>query len=140
VIDVLPVQLNNLRRKLAPGVPVRLMEMDSTALEFADAQYDRIVLYFLLHEQPQQVRERTMREAMRVLKPGGKILIVDYGAPSKWHPLRYLMLPFLGWLEPFAIAMWNNELTDLLPQQMSARTWKKTSYFGGLYQRLVSPG
>lgn len=138
VIDVLPVQLDNLRRKLEPGDPVRMMDMDSTSLEFADGTYDRVVLFFLFHEQPQHVRERTMREALRVVKPGGKILIVDYAAPSKWHPLRYLMLPWVGKLEPFAIEMWNTELADLLPRQMSGREWRKTSYFGGLYQRLVS--
>lgn len=140
VIDVLPVQLQNLRRKLRPGAPVRTMEMDSTALEFADASYDRVVLFFLLHEMPKDVRERTVREAMRVLKPGGTILIVDYAQPSKWHPLRYLLLPFLAVLEPYAVDLWYKELNEVLPEEMAGRTWQKTSYFGGLYQRLVSRG
>jgi ubiquinone/menaquinone biosynthesis C-methylase UbiE len=75
---------------------------------------------------------------MRVLKPEGKLVIVDFGNPSRWHPFRYLWLPFLGLLEPFAVALWNNELTDIVPAQMLRRTWRKTSYFGGLFQKLAS--
>jgi ubiquinone/menaquinone biosynthesis C-methylase UbiE len=140
VIDILPVQLTNLRRKLWPGAPVRTLQMDATALEYPDASFDRVVLFFLLHEQPQQVRERTVREAMRVLKPGGTILIVDYAQPAKWHPVRYALLPILAFLEPFAVDLWYSELDEVLPDQMAGRTWRKTSYFGGLYQRLVSRG
>jgi ubiquinone/menaquinone biosynthesis C-methylase UbiE len=140
VVDVLPVQLENLRRKLWPGAPVRMQEMDSTALEFPDAQFDRVVLFFLLHELPREVRARTVREALRVLKPGGKILIVDYAQPAKWHPVRYFLLPILAVLEPFAVDLWYSELDEVLPEELSGRTWRKTSYFGGLYQRLVSKG
>jgi len=144
VVDILPVQLQNLRRKLQPDAPVCTEEMDSTALEYADATFDRVVLFFLLHEQPQEAREQTLREALRVLKPGGTILIMDYAKPAKWHPVRYVLLPILSFLEPFAVDLWRFELKDVLPEQFagrtSGRTWRKTSYFGGLYQRLVSQG
>ena len=140
VIDILPVQLDNLRKKLRPGAPVRIQQMDSTALEFSDARYDRVVLFFLLHEQPRDVRERTVREALRVVKPGGTVLIVDYAQPAKWHPMRYLLLPFLALLEPFAVDLWYSELDQVLPDQMAGRTWRKTPYYGGLYQKLVSTG
>jgi ubiquinone/menaquinone biosynthesis C-methylase UbiE len=138
VIDILPVQLENLRSKLWPGAPVRMQEMDSEHLEYADNSFDRVVLFFLMHEQPDGVRDNSLREALRVLKPGGQILMVDYGQSSKWHPLRYLLLPFLRFLEPFAVKLWYNEMTEVMPQAMAGRTWKKTSYFGGMYQRLVS--
>lgn len=138
VIDVLPVQLDNLRRKLKPGLPVRLQEMNSERLEFADATFDRVVLFFLMHEQPDGVRHRTLREALRVLKPGGQILLVDYAKAAWWHPVRYLLLPILRILEPFAGALWDSELADVMPREMAGCTWRRTSYFGGLYQRLVA--
>lgn len=139
LIDVVPAQLENVSRKIAAkdASAVHLMQMNAVSLAFAPETYDRTVLYFLLHEEPQDVRERTVSEAMRVLKPGGTLVILDYGKPSAWHPLRYLLLPLLGYLEPFAIALWNNELWDLLPKQLSAGQCKKTSYFGGLYQKIV---
>ena len=138
VIDVLPVQLENLGRKLPRGVSATLHQMDAAALDFPDASFDQVLLFFLLHEEPQEYREKTMREALRVLKPCGKIIVADYGAPHARHPLRYLLLPFLGWLEPTAHELWNREFVELLPNEMCGRAWRKTSYFGGLYQMLVS--
>jgi signal transduction histidine kinase len=37
---------------------------------------------------------------LRVVKPGGKLVIVDYHKPSIFHPLRYLFPPFFKLLEP----------------------------------------
>lgn len=138
VVDVLPVQIENLKRKLPSKAAAALHIMDAAALRFPDDSFEQVLLFFLLHEQPQEYRERTVREALRVLKPGGTIIIVDYGTPSLWHPLRYLLVPFFGWLEPTAKNLWRRELADILPIEMAGRPWRKTSYFGGLYQVLVS--
>jgi len=136
VVDVLPVQLDNLRRKLPAGAAVNVRLGDSASLGAASASYDRVLLFFLLHEQPEAVRRRTLAEAVRVTKPGGSIVIVDYHRPQAWHPLRWFMAPLLARLEPFALDLWRHELTEWLP----AGSWEVVSsdrYFGGLYQRLV---
>lgn len=137
VIDVLPIQLQNLRRKLPAGAPVRLLRMDSTGLDVLDAQYDRALVFFLLHEQPGPERERTLRELVRVVKPGGKIVIVDYAGPRWWHPLRYLWRPVLARLEPFALDLWQREIASWLPAGRPLRQISRQSFFGGLYQKLV---
>ena len=93
VVDVLEVQTENLRGKLAPGLPVRLINMDSSDLDYDEATFDRTLLFFLLHEQPEDVRRRTIAEALRVTRPGGKLVIVatdtlpfaDYLTCRKWH-------------------------------------------------------
>jgi SAM-dependent methyltransferase len=72
VVDVLPIQLQNLRRKLPQQCPVKLLAMNSVDLQFPDRSYDQVLLFFLLHEQPAEVRRRTLREAFRVLKPEGR--------------------------------------------------------------------
>ena len=95
VIDVLPIQLTNLREKLPPGAPVTPMLRDSADLGFPAASYDNTVLFFLLHEQPEAVRRKTLSEAVRVTKPGGKIVIVDYHLPQRSQPLRYLFVEHL---------------------------------------------
>jgi ubiquinone/menaquinone biosynthesis C-methylase UbiE len=137
VIDVLPIQLQNLREKLATDAPVRLLAMDSTDLGLPDASYDRALIFFLLHEQPCHYRERTLSEVFRVVKPGGKIVIVDYALPRWWHPLRYLWRPVLAKLEPFALDLWRQEIVDWLPGSLAERRLRNESFFGGLYQKMV---
>ena len=137
VIDVLPIQLKNLRRKLATGALVRLLAMDSTDLRLPDASYDRALIFFLLHEQPHHYRERTISEVLRVVKPGGKIVIVDYALPRWWHPLRYLWRPVLARLEPFALDLWRQEIADWLPATLANRCLRHASFFGGFYQKVV---
>ena len=77
--------------------------MNSVDLQLPDRSYDQVLLFFLLHEQPAEVHRRTLHEAFRVLKPEGKIVIVDYARPQWWHPLRYLWRLVLAALEPFAL-------------------------------------
>ena len=91
VVDALPIQIANLRAKLCGGPSARTAVMDATALEFEDGAFDRAVLFFLLHEQPLEWRRETLEEALRVVRPGGRIVIVDYARPKWWNPLRYLM-------------------------------------------------
>src|SRR3954467_2542763 len=57
VVDVLPVQLDNLARKLPRGSRVSLYQGDSSKLVFPAAAYDQALLFFLLHEQPESVRK-----------------------------------------------------------------------------------
>ncbi len=136
VIDVLPIQIENLRSKLPPSAPVRLRAMDASSLDLADAAYDRALLFFLLHEQPEDIRRRTLSEVYRVVKPGGQIVIVDYALPHRSNPLRYLFRPVLAMLEPFALDLWRNEVDAWLPARAHSNLRKET-FFGGLYQKVV---
>jgi ubiquinone/menaquinone biosynthesis C-methylase UbiE len=135
VVDVLPIQLENLAQKLPAGAPVRPLRRDSTRLGGPDAHYDRALVFFLLHEQPACERQQTLSEVLRVVKPGGTIVIIDYARPRWWNPLRYVWGPLLGLLEPFALDLWRREIADWLPG--AARVLRKGSYFGGLYQKIV---
>jgi ubiquinone/menaquinone biosynthesis C-methylase UbiE len=135
VVDVLPIQLKNLKWKLPARAPVRLLRMDSTHLNLPDSHYDCVLLYLLLHEQPEAERTRTLKEACRVLKPGGKLLIVEYDLPSRWNPLRYILYPFLYVLEPFVPSLWRRSVASLLPPGM---TFEHQRYFGGLYQKIIA--
>ncbi len=135
VADVLPIQLKNLKWKLPSRTPARLLCMDSTTLGLPDARYDWVLLFFLMHEQPPEERAKTLREALRVLKPDGKLVIVDYGRPHWWNPLRYLLPPFLALLEPFALSLMRQPIASLLPADMSVR---HEPFFGGLYQKVVA--
>ncbi len=137
VVDILPIQLENLSGKLPQDLPIKLHCMDSAALGFADASFDRALLFFLLHEQPQAVREKTLAEALRVIRPGGTLTIVDYAPASRLNPLRYFWMPVLDRLEPFARDLFTEEISAWLPKSNGFATVSDQRFFGGMYQMLT---
>jgi ubiquinone/menaquinone biosynthesis C-methylase UbiE len=134
VVDVLPLQLANLDRKLPQDHAVRLTHDDSTALGHAAASFDRALLFFLLHEQPEAERRATLAEALRVVRPGGRIVIVDYHRPHRLNPLYWPMVGILHTLEPFALDLWGSELEAWLPTDRKITALDRRLLFGGLYQ------
>lgn len=137
VVDVLPVQLENLARKLPRSSKVGLLHGDSAELGIPSASYDRALLFFLLHEQPEDVRRATLAEALRVVKPGGRIVIVDYHRPHGLNPLYWPMVGVLRMLEPYALDLWQREIAEWLPADAAISQMEKATAFGGLYQRLT---
>jgi len=137
IVDIAPVQLENVQRKLPGQDNIHIHQQDSTALHFAEEQFDNVIVFFLLHEQPETVRAKTVAEAMRVVKPGGKVVFVDYHKPHPVNPFRYIMVPILTFLEPFAMGVWNKEIIDWVPAGLRPKKMTKETLFGGLYQKVV---
>jgi ubiquinone/menaquinone biosynthesis C-methylase UbiE len=137
VIDVAPVQIKNLHDKLGKQRQVSILQQDSSALQFANDSHDSVIVFFLLHEMPVDVRRKTIAEALRVTKPGGKVVFVDYHKPKLSSPFRYIMVPILKTLEPFAMDLWNGQIADWLPADCKTLQIEKQTYFGGLYQKVV---
>jgi len=137
LVDVAPIQLKNAREKLAGHGNVAFHHQDSRSLAFPAARFDQTVVFFLLHEQPEDVRRKTIEEAIRVTRPGGKVVFVDYHRPRRSNPFRYVMKPILTWLEPFAMDLWRQELPAFMPAGIKAERLQSEFYFGGLYQKIV---
>jgi len=137
LVDVAPIQLKNAREKLSGQNDVSFHHLDSSCLSFPNASYDETVVFFLLHEQPKDVRRKTIEEAIRVTRPGGKIIFVDYHGPKRSNPMRYVMKPILSWLEPFAMDLWREELPAFMPESIKPEQLSSEFYFGDLYQKIV---
>ena len=137
IVDVAQIQLDNARVKLGANDNIGLHHQDSTAMTFPAASFDETVVFFLLHEQPEDARRKTIEEAIRVTRPGGKVIFVDYHGPKKSNPMRYVMKPILTWLEPFAMDMWRDELPAFMPDCVRPEQIDSRFYFGGLYQKVV---
>ena len=137
IVDVAPVQLENVKNKVKSFDNVFLHHDDSSDLRFDDDSFDNVIVFFLLHEQPEAVRQKTVREALRVVRPGGKVVFVDYHRPSRMNPFRYVMIPILRLLEPFALGLWKHEISDWVPDKDRLQSIHKETFFGSLYQKVV---
>jgi ubiquinone/menaquinone biosynthesis C-methylase UbiE len=137
IVDVAPIQIENVKKKLSKNQNVGAFLQDSTSMDFPAASFDDTVVFFLLHEQPAEARRKTVEEAIRVTRPGGKVIFVDYHGPKRSNPMRYVMKPILTWLEPFAMDLWRDELPAFMPETVKPEQIESEFYFGGLYQKIV---
>ncbi len=138
VVDVAPIQLSNLQKKLAANSRIKLHHQNAANLSFRSDNYDNVILFFLLHEVPEDTRRTIIQEALRVMRPGGKLIIVDYHKPHALNPIKWVMIPILKLLEPFALGLWQRDISDYLTDTQKSRfSIEKSAHFGGLYQRVV---
>ncbi|MBT8052468.1 MAG: class I SAM-dependent methyltransferase [Xanthomonadales bacterium] len=137
IVDVAPIQIENVRKKVSGRNNVEAHLQDSTSMHFPAESFDQTVVFFLLHEQPEYARRKTVEEAIRVTKPGGKVIFVDYHGPKRKNPMRYVMKPILATLEPYAMDLWREELPAFMPESVKPEQIQSDFYFGGLYQKIV---
>jgi ubiquinone/menaquinone biosynthesis C-methylase UbiE len=64
VVDVAPVQIKNLHQKLSDKRQVSILQQDASQLSFDNASHDAVLVFFLLHEMPLEVRRKTIAEAL----------------------------------------------------------------------------
>jgi phosphatidylethanolamine/phosphatidyl-N-methylethanolamine N-methyltransferase len=75
-IDVTPAMLKHLEHRAGGmGRSVTARIMDARQLAFPDSSFDAVVMHLILAVMPEP--ERGLREAVRVLKPGGRIGVFD---------------------------------------------------------------
>lgn len=79
-IDTSPAMLKKAGQKLRGNI--RLLQMNGEELLFPDESFDYIVLSHVIAvvDDP----ERLLTEVYRVLKPNGKILILNHFTPNNW--------------------------------------------------------
>ncbi|MBF0450226.1 MAG: methyltransferase domain-containing protein [Candidatus Magnetomorum sp.] len=72
------------------GESACLIHGNATHLSFSDDSFDFILISMVLHEMPHVTRENVLNEINRVLKPTGRLLIVDYHTGPFTFPKGYL--------------------------------------------------
>lgn len=103
-VDQSPHMLAGARRRLAEApelaARVRLVQGEAECLPFADQEFDALTFTYLLRYVENAVA--TMGELARVVRPGGRIGMIEFGVPPSsllralWRVHTRLVLPLAG--------------------------------------------
>jgi demethylmenaquinone methyltransferase / 2-methoxy-6-polyprenyl-1,4-benzoquinol methylase len=99
-LDQSPAMLGIARSRLDGRAGVSFVDGQAEHLPFADAEFDALTFTYLLRyvDDPAE----TMRELARVVKPGGRIAMLEFGVPARarlralWRIHTRVGLPLLG--------------------------------------------
>jgi ubiquinone/menaquinone biosynthesis C-methylase UbiE len=97
-IEPSPEMASRARQKAeACRVPLEIVAASADNLPFPPASFDAAFSTLVFHHLPKSMQEDTIREMLRVLRPGGRVVIVDWQQPKSF--LKAIMSPmFLTYL------------------------------------------
>jgi phosphatidylethanolamine/phosphatidyl-N-methylethanolamine N-methyltransferase len=82
-------------RRCAPSIATR--HMDGEQLDYPDAWFDYVTLFHVLSVTANPTR--MLAEARRVVRPGGRIFILNHETPANaWQHIDAMLIPLARWL------------------------------------------
>lgn len=114
-LDLSPNYIAHAKKLLADVPEIALLAENAENIPLQDSSFDVVTSIYLFHELPRDARRNVVREAYRVLKPGGRIVLMDSAQPSESPGLQVFMDAF-EWLyhEPYFKSYLRDDLGELL--------------------------
>ena len=97
-VDLSTAMIETARR--IGGRCVRYVQGSAYELPFPTGTFDATLLLLALHEHTEAERTTMLGEALRVLRPGGHLILVDYTEPK--HARLHLAWQLIRWIEHLA--------------------------------------
>jgi len=114
-VDLSPAYIKRARKRLADVEELTLAVENAESLPWADATFDIVTSVYLFHELPRNARRNVVREMLRVVKPGGLVVIEDSAQPSESPDLAAVLHDFpREFHEPFYEDYLRDDLGALL--------------------------
>lgn len=137
IFDINDLQISRNREKYGNVYPaLHIFKQDAADFEVS-TPYDVVLCFLLLQELPSATKSKVINNALKAVKPGGSVVFVDYHNPSYWHPLRYIVRMYNRLRNPFVEKLWDRGI-ETYAKNKTDFIWRKSLYFGGMFQRLVA--
>lgn len=138
IADIIKNELDHAQSKLIEhSGKIEFLEENATAMKQADASVDANVIFFLLHELPHHLKGQALREAGRVLTPGGKLYLAEFHRPDVWV-LRALSWTYFKVFEPLGLSLWDTHDPLAQLEAMGGFTCERRTVFFGNFQIIVA--
>jgi ubiquinone/menaquinone biosynthesis C-methylase UbiE len=116
-LDLSPYYLKHAGRVLENVTDVSLIGDNAEQVPLADSLFDVVTSVFLFHELPRNVRRNVMREAFRVLKPGGRFVVCDSAQLSDSGELKNILHWFpASYHEPYYKGYLRDDLAGIMEE------------------------
>ncbi|MEZ4940667.1 MAG: class I SAM-dependent methyltransferase [Saprospiraceae bacterium] len=119
-IDVDENILRIARTKIA-GRNIQLALYEGNELPFEDQSFDCVVSSLVIHHLTDDQKQAAFREILRVLRPGGSLVIADWSTPT--NRLQRLLFYLVQWLDGFETTTAN--VKGLVPGMITVAGFKK---------------
>lgn len=129
-LDLSSPYLKVARDRLSGFSKVDFVQGDGTATEFKDGAFEAVYSVFVMHELPRAEREKLVREAWRVLKPGGLLVLADSLQTDDEPELNFALERFpKAYHEPFYKDYAGDRLEDLVARVTGAAVESDHQFF-----------
>lgn len=116
-VDLSPAYIKLARKRLLDVDEITLAVENAEHLPWADASFDVVTSVYMFHELPRNARRNVVREMLRVVKPGGLVVIEDSAQPSESPELAAVLHGFpRDFHEPFYEDYLEDDLGRLLEE------------------------
>ncbi len=123
-------EMVGIAKKKNKNIRFSLQNIEET--NFKSNSFDVVTVSFGLHEIPLKNRYNTAKESYRLLKKGGKFIILDFHTPKNIF-LKSLFLLFIKIAEPYGKSFLKQDLTKDL-NKYNFNNVNKKNYYNGLFQ------
>jgi ubiquinone/menaquinone biosynthesis C-methylase UbiE len=114
-VDLSPAYVRLARRRLADVGEAALAVENAEALPFADGAFDVVTSVYLFHELPRNTRRAVAREMLRVVRPGGLVVLEDSAQLAESAEIASALRAFPEeFHEPFYADYLEDDLAEVL--------------------------
>ena len=131
-VDLTPAMLKKAHSR-AIDINITLQTGDVMQLPFEDNHFDAVVMHLILAVVPNPAL--TLKEAQRVLKPGGYVLVLDkFLRPGEFAPLRRFVNPIIRQIATQTNIVFEDVLSQCPQLQLVS---DEPALAGGWFRRII---